>query len=157
VEDIPKLIAIDRSAATAAHWTADLYRGLFQASGRQTLALVIEETGTIRGLLIAQAVGDEWELENIVVDPGSQRRGLGSLLMTGFLYHVRVAKGRVIHLEVRDSNHAARALYERWGFSVSGRRSRYYIDPEEDAAMYRLVIEPHATPRPEPSGGHIPL
>ena len=43
-----------------------------------------------------------------------------------------------VFLEVRESNRAARALYEKWAFLESGRRRGYYKDPEEDAILYRL-------------------
>ena len=39
----------------------------------------------------------------------------------------------VIHLEVRSGNAAARAFYEKEGFTVDGVRKNYYRDPVEDA------------------------
>ena len=39
--------------------------------------------------------------------------------------------------EVRKSNLAARALYEKLGFSLIGERKNYYKDPTEDACLYR--------------------
>jgi ribosomal-protein-alanine N-acetyltransferase len=36
---------------------------------------------------------------------------------------------------VRRSNTIARALYERFGFSVAGVRSNYYSKPVEDALV----------------------
>jgi len=44
-----------------------------------------------------------------------------------------------IFLEVRKSNQAARAFYEKWGFIQTGYRSRYYRDPLEDAVLYKLL------------------
>jgi ribosomal-protein-alanine N-acetyltransferase len=38
-------------------------------------------------------------------------------------------------LEVRRSNHAARALYEKFGFKAAGMRPRYYQDNGEDAVI----------------------
>jgi ribosomal-protein-alanine N-acetyltransferase len=38
-------------------------------------------------------------------------------------------------LEVRESNHAAQALYRRFGFDVVGQRKRYYQDNFEDALL----------------------
>jgi ribosomal-protein-alanine N-acetyltransferase len=38
-------------------------------------------------------------------------------------------------LEVRASNHAARALYEGLGFKVEGVRRDYYQEPREDALI----------------------
>ena len=54
-----------------------------------------------------------------------------------------MARGRgaaAVFLEVRESNQAARALYEKWAFLESGRRPRYYKDPEEDAILIALFI-----------------
>jgi ribosomal-protein-alanine N-acetyltransferase len=49
-----------------------------------------------------------------------------------------VARGAsVALLEVRESNAAARTLYARWGFTVAGRRKRYYSHPTEDALLMR--------------------
>ncbi len=49
---------------------------------------------------------------------------------------VSVHGAREFTLEVRVSNKAARALYERCGFVSEGRRPGYYSDPKEDAEIY---------------------
>jgi ribosomal-protein-alanine N-acetyltransferase len=46
-------------------------------------------------------------------------------------------------LEVRRSNDPARALYERFGFSVAGVRANYYSKPVEDAlVLWRENLAP---------------
>jgi ribosomal-protein-alanine N-acetyltransferase len=45
-----------------------------------------------------------------------------------------------VFLEVRESNTAARTLYERAGFEQSGRRESYYTNPPEDAILYRFTL-----------------
>ena len=46
------------------------------------------------------------------------------------------AKGvTTIHLEVRESNTAAIALYEKYGFIRDGLRRGYYEEPKEDALL----------------------
>jgi ribosomal-protein-alanine N-acetyltransferase len=40
-----------------------------------------------------------------------------------------------VTLEHRISNHAARALYEKYGFAQVGVRARYYTDNQEDAVL----------------------
>ena len=42
-------------------------------------------------------------------------------------------------LEVRESNAAARALYDDLGFELRGRRTRYYSDPDEDGLVMAAV------------------
>jgi ribosomal-protein-alanine N-acetyltransferase len=45
-----------------------------------------------------------------------------------------VARGaETISLEVRVSNLAAQAMYEKFGFVVTGTRKGYYIETKEDA------------------------
>jgi len=80
----------------------------------------------------------EWEIENIALAGPARRRGLGTRLLGEFLDLARAQGAEAVFLEVRESNRAARALYEKWSFMRSGRRQRYYKDPEEDAILYRL-------------------
>jgi ribosomal-protein-alanine N-acetyltransferase len=131
------MMALEKHAVTAAHWSAEQYQAIF--SGPQTRAtLVLEEQGAIQGLLIARAIGPEWELENIAIAGPARRRGLGTRLMGEFLTTVRTQGATTVFLEVRESNSAARRLYEKWAFRESGRRASYYHDPEEAAITYRL-------------------
>ena len=74
-------------------------------------ALVIETDG-IQGFLVARALDKEWEIENMAVSGPARRHGLGTRLLGEFLDRVRVAGAQGVFLEVRESNHAARALYE---------------------------------------------
>ena len=47
----------------------------------------------------------------------------------------------LLTLEVRVSNTAAIALYERYGFTVLGRRRGFYRFPREDAYVMTLFLE----------------
>jgi ribosomal-protein-alanine N-acetyltransferase len=51
-----------------------------------------------------------------------------------------IAHVQELFLEVRASNRAALALYLSLGFSQTGRRPRYYIDPVEDALLLTLRL-----------------
>ena len=89
----------------------------------------------IAGFVVALCLGQEWEIENIVVDSALRRRGCANLLLRELLSLAsNEGAGRVL-LEVRESNQAARAFYARWGFQMIGRRRNYYRDPEEDAIL----------------------
>jgi ribosomal-protein-alanine acetyltransferase len=102
------------------------------------LSLVVEGGGGVEGFLVSRVVGGEWEIENIVVVGPARRMGLGTRLLSEFLDLARHEGARTVFLEVRESNRAARALYEKWAFVQSGRRKRYYRNPAEDAIVYRL-------------------
>ena len=43
-------------------------------------------------------------------------------------------------LEVRQSNTAARNLYEKKGFQAVGKRAKYYTQPVEDAVLYDMEL-----------------
>jgi ribosomal-protein-alanine N-acetyltransferase len=49
--------------------------------------------------------------------------------------HVVEQGGESLTLEVRESNHAAVALYDRLGFVLAGRRPAYYTDGEDALVM----------------------
>ncbi len=136
--DIPAMIALEKHAATAAHWSAEQYQAMFAGSGPHRVALIIEEGALIQGFLVARTLNPELEIENIAIAGAARRRGLGTRLLGEFLDLARRQGAQAVFLEVRESNRAARTLYENWAFVESGRRKRYYSNPEEDAIVYRL-------------------
>jgi ribosomal-protein-alanine N-acetyltransferase len=136
--DLPAMMALEKRAATAAHWSAEQYEALFRASDPGRVALILWEESELQGFVIARVVGKEWEIENIAVAGPARRRGLGTRLLGELLDSARAKGAAAVFLEVRESNQAARALYEKWAFRESGRRPRYYKDPAEVAILYRL-------------------
>lgn len=125
-------------SATASQWSREQYERVLSRETPRRLALVIEVEKIVRGFLVAHEVAGEWEIENIAIAGTAKRRGLGTRLVGEFLDRARSQGGTSVFLEVRESNRAARLLYEKWAFAESGRRSRYYTEPQEDAIVYRL-------------------
>jgi ribosomal-protein-alanine N-acetyltransferase len=68
----------------------------------------------------------------VAVDPDQRRTGVATALLDALLQRVGDSQARYT-LEVRESNAAAIALYERFGFRSAGMRRRYYQDNGEDA------------------------
>lgn len=135
-QDIDLILALERQAGTAAHWSRAQYEVIFQPDAPPRLCLLGESEG-MQGFLVAQTAGPEWELENIVVAPAARRNGLAKQLIRELLRHARQQGALAVLLEVRPSNAAARALYEGCGFVRTGSRPRYYQDPQEDAVVLR--------------------
>ncbi len=146
VADLPAMLAVEHHAATAAHWSEGDYRKAFAPGAPERVVLVIEE-GAVLGFLVARGLGEEWEIENLVVSGPARRRGLGSRLVGELLDRARARGARSVFLEVRESNHAARRLYEKWSFLPAGRRKGYYCGPAEDALLFRLSF-PQPAPKP---------
>jgi ribosomal-protein-alanine N-acetyltransferase len=137
VSDVATVMAFAARAATAANWSERQYASTL-ADHKHHLSLVIEDQGEVVGLVVAHMLEQEWEIQNIAVTGGARRRGLATRLMGELMERARAAGAERIFLEVRESNHAARALYEKWAFEPSGRRKAYYKDPQEDALVYRF-------------------
>ena len=137
VDDLPRMIRLERQCPTAAHWTTQQYDALFGDQSRR-VALITPKDGAkeIAGFLVALCLVSEWELENIVVAETSRGKGIGTHLMQALLEHAKQANSDSVFLEVRQSNAAARGLYEKLGFREVGRRKSYYSSPLEDAALY---------------------
>ena len=138
--DIHAMMWLVSHSATAAHWSRAQYERVFGAEAPRRVALVIEEESGLQGFLVAHEIANEWEIENIAVAGAARRRGLGTRLLGEFLDRARAEGGTSVFLEVRESNHAARLLYDKWAFEESGRRSGYYAQPQEDAIVYRLSL-----------------
>jgi ribosomal-protein-alanine N-acetyltransferase len=132
--DIPAILKMEQAAPPAAHWSAEQYKTRIAAGS----VMVAEQASKICGFLCAHVVAGEWEIENTVVAEEFRRRGIGAALMEALLTKWKTAGGSAVLLEVRESNAAARALYQASGLREVGRRRRYYRDPVEDAILYAL-------------------
>jgi ribosomal-protein-alanine N-acetyltransferase len=77
----------------------------------------------------------EGHLISLAVHPNYRRRGIGESLLREAL---KTLPAKRMRAEVRRSNRAARAFYQKVGFQVAGVLSNYYGN--EDA----LIVEFHA-------------
>jgi len=135
--DIAGMIALERDSQSAAHWPEPAYGRIFSSDSATRIVLVVEDQdAALRGFAVARVVGEEDEIENIVVDRKRWKQGLGTRLLERIVERSRSRNASRLFLEVRESNPAARALYEKCGFVLSGRRRAYYTSPSEDAVLY---------------------
>jgi len=136
--DIPRLRALDQAAPRGVRWTEAHYADLIARP--DAVVLVAEVRGDPIGYVAAAGVTPESEVENIVVHLDYLRRGIAHALLEELLERLRRAGAKRLHLEVRDSNAPARALYRSLGFTEVGRRSAYYSGPTEDAVLLSLAL-----------------
>lgn len=85
------------------------------------------------------AVG-EAELLRLAVSLEARRQGLARRLLEESESYLRSEGIHTLHLEVRNSNLAARGLYEALGWNLQRTRKAYYPDGE-DALIYRKQLQ----------------
>jgi ribosomal-protein-alanine acetyltransferase len=134
--DISAIVAIEQQELTAAHWKADEY----QKRLTDGCLLVAETKGRVCGFICARGVLGDWDVENLVVAVAFRRRGIAGELLRALMRETQNQRGTAWLLEVRESNLAARLLYEKLGFLEVGRRHGYYRGPAEDALLYEFRV-----------------
>jgi ribosomal-protein-alanine N-acetyltransferase len=146
--DLPQVIAIERRAFTTPWSLAMFVLELSKPSGI-CLAAADPESGKLVGYLVCSRYDTIWHLMNVAVEPTLRRRGIGWALLEEMIR--RAGPEQQFTLEVRTSNAAAIALYERLHFRSAGRRPRYYRDNNEDAVIMWRTAETI------PGGGRGPV
>jgi ribosomal-protein-alanine N-acetyltransferase len=91
--------------------------------------------GRIAGFVVSRRVASgEREILNVAVHPGFRRSGVATQLI-----RAEVSRWPGAHfLEVRESNVAARSLYQQLGFEQVGTRPEYYENPTETGIVMRI-------------------
>ena len=77
----------------------------------------------------------EGNITNIAVSPSYRRSGVAEALLKELERRARLKDVTIFFLEVRQSNEAAKRLYEKLGYSPIGVRKRFYEKPVEDAIV----------------------
>ena len=130
------MVAID--AVNPRPWPAERFSKVIAGEMGTQAVLVAHRGGKVDGFIVFSRVLDEISIHNIAVHASRQGRGLGSLLLAGLLERVKPAGVTRCLLEVRESNVAARRLYEKMGFEQDGERRHYY--PGSGAREHALLM-----------------
>lgn len=98
---------------------------------------------TLLGYIMLRHVLDEAEIEDICVHPSHRHNGIATQLLSACLDELKLGGIKRVHLEVRQSNLAAIALYKRHHFSHVATRANYYRDKDgsgEDALIFQCSL-----------------
>jgi ribosomal-protein-alanine N-acetyltransferase len=131
--DVPAVAALE-TATFARPWSADSLRTEI-TQNKLARYFCLEVDGQVSGYVGVWLIFDEAHVTNIVVRDDYRRRGLGEFLLRSAITELIRAGVKKMTLEVRPSNLAARALYQKLGFVAEGVRPRYYDDNREDAII----------------------
>ena len=136
--DIGQIVEIERDSFSDP-WSGAAFRTAL-AEERMLFLVAEEDSGALVGYVVAWSTVDEAELANLAVARSARGEGIGKILVDAALKFGGERGCACMYLEVRESNHAARAVYAARGFEQVGRRKRYYRDPVEDALVMRARL-----------------
>lgn len=137
-EDVDAVMAIVHEAPEAAAWSRESYRKFPEENG--SLALVLETNGRVSAFLVGRRVEDQAEVLNLAVGSNHRRKGEGTVLLAAAFMEFALRSVKSVYLEVRESNTAAIAFYQKHGFAKTGRRDGYYRNPDEAAVTMRKEL-----------------
>jgi ribosomal protein S18 acetylase RimI-like enzyme len=147
VQDIDDLVLLAARFVEAPHWSRRDYEKILlpvlPPVGLTRRAFITLSDSMLAGFAVASWLPQEAsaDVEGLVVDEKYRRQGMGSALLGACMEWAASAGASSMGLEVRASNTAALALYQRHGFSAVGRRRAYYSAPLEDAVLLQAPLD----------------
>lgn len=133
IVDVEDIIAVERESFTTP-WPRQAF---IDEMTRNIVSyyIVMEQGAEIVGYMGMWVIVDEAHITNIAVHPKARRQKIAELAVRQMMLLAKERGAIRMTLEVRKSNAAAIALYEKIGFVSSGLRKDYYIEPREDAII----------------------
>lgn len=121
-----------------------------QTVAQQTALAAKDPADSIGSDLLLLGVGCLWaileeaHITTLAVEPSYQGHKLGQLLLTELLLCAHRRGLTRATLEVRQSNHRALKLYQKFDFKTAGMRKRYYSDGENACILWRGGLKSEA-------------
>ena len=109
-------------------WTKSQWKKELTNPKRICIGVIDFETKKLLAVCSAWLVIDELHITSLAVDPIHQRKGLGKFLLSDLIKRSKSLHTNRIHLEVKEQNKPAIALYKSMGFKSTGTRSNFYKD-----------------------------
>lgn len=138
--DLPAVLEIaDLSFTTP--WNSSSFE--YEIGNKDAVLKVADLNGTLIGYVCIRFFLDIIHVMDIAVIQEHRQKDIGSMLFLEALREIRKVKPETEHitLEVRESNNAARKLYEKFAFRETGRRTNYYSNPDEDGIIMGLDLD----------------
>lgn len=134
------LAALHAASFGSAAWNQEQMQGSLALE--TTRGWAAREKGKLVGFILFQALPEQIEILTFVVHPDAQRRGIGEKLLQKLIETTPPQNNTRIFLEVAADNHAARLLYEKHGFRITGTRPNYYNRNKTplDAQLYERIL-----------------
>lgn len=137
-DDLVQVCAIENLCYTTP-WSLNSFK--HELTNKDAVLKVAVLNSEITGYVCIRTILDMTHLLNIAVLPQFRLRGIGSMLLNNAVGELkRLQPDATLTLEVRQTNIAAVRFYEKFGFKVTGKRTKYYQKPEDDAILMELDV-----------------
>jgi [ribosomal protein S18]-alanine N-acetyltransferase len=139
MDDIPAILAIEKQVYNYP-WSEGIFKDCMRIGYS---CLVCDGIDGVIGYGILTFAANEAHIMNVCVSPDEQGQGYGRRMIEQLIEVARSTEADSVFLEVRPSNEAAIALYEKMGFNEIGIRKDYYPahkGTREDALMFGLEL-----------------
>ena len=132
--DIDSIVSLEVESFTNP-WSRDTLVWELRNSDVTQVFVLRDDRETVAAFCVCWVIFDELHINTLAVAPAVRRGGLATFLLRQVMAEAARAGATKATLEVRSSNRAALALYDRLGFRVAAQRPKYYTRPEEDALI----------------------
>jgi ribosomal-protein-alanine N-acetyltransferase len=150
--DLDEVLPIEAELFGPDAWTAGQFWSELARMPETRWYVLARLAGRVVGYAGLFQAGAEADVQTVAVARSAQGRGIGRLLVEALVAAARSRGADVLHLEVRADNADARALYDRLGFEVVGRRPDYYGRGRDAVLMTRRLRAAPATLEEVPRG-----
>ncbi len=121
-------------------WSAAAFADAADSQNYEYIVALDGVTDSVVAYAGMQVVMDEAEITNIAVYETYRNRGIARKLLEGLVTLCGRRNVKYLHLEVRESNVAARHLYTGYGFEIDGMRKNFYQKPTENAVLMTKIL-----------------
>ena len=124
-------------------WSRDFFKSLIQ--NVHVVGFLARDVASkdIKGLILGQVCHGTAEIYKLATRPENRQQGIATLLIEKLIILCIKQKIESIFIEVNENNTSALMFYKNLGFISYGKRSKYYLLPNNnfaDAVLLQLRI-----------------
>lgn len=136
--DIDSIVEIENESHLHP-WSKSVFRDCLRVS---YICDMYTDNGEILVYGIMSVAVGEAHIFNVCVNKKYRRKGYGEKMMEHLIERAKNKNAKTAFLEVRPSNEVAISLYEKLGFTITGKRKDYYPteNGREDAIIMSLKL-----------------
>lgn len=133
--DAATLAALHRESFAKA-WDEKAFADMLAIAGTEAWVNGLKELPM--GMIVGRALGEQYEIITIAVNPEWRGRGFAKQLLATLTARAKETGAKMLFLEVQENNKTARVFYQDAGYTEVNRRKDYY--KQEDGTYKDAVV-----------------